>query len=399
MCQEIVQFDKWIWLPSDLLNEIGKHLQSPKDYVRFSATCKSWNMSLPKTPNHIRGPLLVLPFNHETYDIKEEKDFYLRLPKMQNNILFHGSCFGWLISISIDGVVQMFNPFTNVSYDLPPLSTIPTIVDYHPELKDEEYTIMRFAFDGSTYTTLESKSSIQKKLLKKIVISSSPSEDMMALAVYGEYNRLAWCKFGDTKWTDFFTPEMFKIVLEDAIFYEGKVYGLNCNAKLYEFDVTTSIGCITQVPMPDDPCIGVNIKYLVRNVEGDLLMVSRFLIHHEVPGIDHPEVCFNTVKFEVYKLDKISKIWRKIFSLGDYVLVVGLNSSICMMPFSDGKGNWVRNCIYFSDDNVCSQSTEIVGGHDVGIFNLENGEVHKLFPNLELLYPPPIWLFSQNIIS
>ncbi|KAE9611838.1 hypothetical protein Lal_00011620 [Lupinus albus] len=318
---------------------------------------------------------------------------------MQNNILFHGSCFGWLISISIDGVVQMFNPFTNISYDLPPLSTIPTIVDYHPELTDEEYTIMRFAFDGSTYTTLESKSSIQKTWLVKIVISSSPSEDMMALAIYGEYNRLAWCKFGDTKWTDFFTPEMFKIVLEDAIFYEGKVYGLNCNAKLYEFDVTTSIGCITQVPMPDDPYIDVNIKYLVRNVEGDLLMVSRFLNHHEVPGIDHPEVCNNTVKFEVYKLHKIAKKWRRIFSLGDYVLVVGLNSSICMMPFSDGKGNWVRNCIYFSDDDVCSQSTEIVGGHDVGIFNLENGEVHKLFPNLELLYPPPIWLFSQNIIS
>ncbi|KAF1860246.1 hypothetical protein Lal_00037584 [Lupinus albus] len=60
------------------------------------------------------------------------------------------------------------------------------------------------------------------------------------------------------------------------------------------------------------------------------------------------------------------------------------------MPFSDGKGNWVRNCIYLSDDDVISQYNEIVGGHDVGIFNLENGEVHKLFPNLELLHPPPI---------
>ncbi|KAE9590029.1 hypothetical protein Lal_00037677 [Lupinus albus] len=299
MSQEIVQFDHWIWLPSGLLNEIGKHLQSPKDYVRFGATCKSWNMNLPKTPNHIRGQLLVLPFNHDTYDIKEENNFYLRLPEMQNNILLRGSCFGWLISNSIDGVVQMFNPFTNVSYDLPPLSTIPTIVDYHLELKDEEYTIMRYGlFDGSTYTTIDSKSSIQKTWLTKIVISSSPSEDMMVLAIYGEYKRLAWCKFGDTKWTDF---------LEDAIFYEGKVYALNCHAQLYEFDVTTSIGVITQVPKPDDPYITMNIKYLVRNVEGDLLMVSRFLNHHKIPGIDDPEVCSNTVKFEVYKLDKTAK--------------------------------------------------------------------------------------------
>ncbi|KAE9611983.1 putative F-box domain-containing protein [Lupinus albus] len=224
----------WIWLPSDLLYEIGKHLQSPKDYVRFCATCKSWNMNLLKTPNHIRGPLLVFPFSHETYAIKEENDFYLRLPEMQNNILLRGSCFGWLIRTSIDGVVQMFNPFTNVSYDLPPFSTIPTIVDYHPELKDQEYTIMQYGlFDCSTYTTLQSKSSIQKTWLTKIVISSSPSEDFMALAIYGEYNRLAWCKFGDTKWTNFSTLEMFKIVLKDVMFYEGKVYALNCDAQLY----------------------------------------------------------------------------------------------------------------------------------------------------------------------
>ncbi|KAF1880250.1 hypothetical protein Lal_00048886 [Lupinus albus] len=200
-------------------------------------------MNLLKTPNHIRGPLLVFPFSHETYAIKEENDFYLRLPEMQNNILLRGSCFGWLIRTSIDGVVQMFNPFTNVSYDLPPFSTIPTIVDYHPELKDQEYTIMQYGlFDCSTYTTLQSKSSIQKTWLTKIVISSSPSEDFMALAIYGS----------------------------------------------------------TQVSKPDDPYIDVNIKYLVRNVEGDLLMVSRFLNHHEVPGIDDdPEVCYNTEKFKI----------------------------------------------------------------------------------------------------
>ncbi|KAE9590031.1 hypothetical protein Lalb_Chr21g0315231 [Lupinus albus] len=113
-------------------------------------------MNLLKTPNHIRGLLLVLPFNHETYDIKEENDFYL-MPEMQNNILLRGSCFGWLTRTSIDGVVHMFNPFTNASYDLPPLSTIPTIVDYHPELKDQEYSIiiMQYElFDGSTYTAL-----------------------------------------------------------------------------------------------------------------------------------------------------------------------------------------------------------------------------------------------------
>ncbi|KAE9590030.1 hypothetical protein Lalb_Chr21g0315221 [Lupinus albus] len=207
---------------------------------------------------------------------------------MQNNILLRGSCFGWLISTSIDGVVQMFNPLTNASYDLPPLSTSPTIVDYHPELKVEEYTIIRFEFDGSTYTTLERRSSIQKIWLIKIVISSSPSEDMMVLAIYGEYKCLAWCKFGDTKWTDFFTSEKFKIVLQDAIFYEGKVYALNCNSQLYKFDVTTSIRVITQVPKPNDPYITVNIRYFVQNIEGDLLMVSRFLNHHEVPGIDDP---------------------------------------------------------------------------------------------------------------
>ncbi|XP_019438900.1 PREDICTED: putative F-box protein At5g55150 [Lupinus angustifolius] len=374
MTQEIVQFDKWIWLPSDLLYEIGKHLQSPKDYVRFSATCKSWNMKLPKTPDHIRGPLLVLPFNHETYDIKEEKDFYLRMPEMQNNILLRGSCFGWLISIRIDGVIQMLNPFTNASYDLPPLSTIPSIVDYHPEFKDQEYTVFFYNYDGSTYNTLLNRSAVQKLRLKKIVTSSSPCENMLAFGIYGEFNRLAWCKFGDTKWTDFSIPGMHKIMLKDAIFDAGKVYALNLDAELYVFDVTTSIGGITKVvPKSKDLCdITTNIhsKYLVRNVESDLLMVLRFFNCHEVNGIDYPEVCYNTEKFEVYKLDKTANKWRNISSLGDYVIVVGFNSSLCTLPFSDGKGNWVRNCIYFSDHQIDSQFNEIVGGHDVGIFNL-----------------------------
>lgn len=401
MSKEIVMFDRWLELPSDLLREIVKHLHSSKDYVRFRAVCKSWNLDLPKIPNHIRGPWLVLPFNDETFGI-EEKDFYLRLPEMRNNFL-RGSFFGWLVSVETDGVLRMLNPFTKAQLHLPPMSTFPNIVDYRPDMTDAEYTIRDLCLNGELYTS--TKSHVQKNYLQKIIISSSPDDDkqdFMAIAIYGKHFRLALCKFSDNKWTDFSIPGIINCGLEDAIFYEGKIYGIDWRTKLYEFDVETSMGGNSEVPKPDDlnfPDDDMYTHYLVRSVEGNLLMVRRHLTYHEVGSGEDEVSFFKTTNFDIYKLDESAKRWTRIFNLGNYVLIVGYNSSICTLPVPDGKGNWVRNCIYFTDNNFTSQYWEIGASYDVGVFHLEDGRVDELFPNSKVIYPSPIWLFSQNFTS
>ncbi|KAK7252976.1 hypothetical protein RIF29_37312 [Crotalaria pallida] len=436
----IMLFDRE--LPLDLwVCEIVKHLDSPKDYLRFRATCKSWNLNLPKIPNHMKlsVPQLMLPFGYETDGILQVKPdfFHSSLPVDMPDTLFRGSGFGWLISVGLDGLIRMLNPHTKAQFNLPPMSTIPNVVAYNPDVQDEEYTIKRTLPPNLPYATIytTSKYHIQEMNIKKIIISSPPpldhkkkqQDDFMAIAIYGEHNQLAFCKLGDNKWREFSTPgERISYSLDDAIFYEGKIYGVGSNSRLVEFDLKTSSGSVTDMPHrpKDDPLIqfsGVNNKFLVCSDEGDLLMVVRYWTYTKRSDGDgdggggggggdddddgddeeeeeEEEYFYKTSRFGLYKLDKRKKKWRRISSLGDSVLVVGLNSSVCMLPFIDGNGKWVRNCIYFCDNNFVYHG-EIVGGHDVGVFNLEDERVEELFPNVEFIFPPPVWLFSQNVIS
>ncbi|KAK7273068.1 hypothetical protein RIF29_14114 [Crotalaria pallida] len=387
----------WEELHSDLLLEIVKHLHSAEDYVRCRAVCKSWNLKLPKTPNHIRGPWLVLPLNHDT--IKDDKDFYLRLPELRNTMVC-GSSFGWLTSVGTDGVIQMLNPFTDVQFDLPPMSTIPDIISQN----GDEYTIKHVRFmDGVNISYISDKHEVKKKHIQKVILSCPPDdnnaiEDFMAITIYGKLHRLAFCKFADKTWTDFSVPEpelYHDCGLDDAIFHKGYIYAIDFLARLFVFDKKTSMGIIIR-DVPSPQCINItsaplNTNYLFHDADGDLLMAIRHSNTDEI-GV------LKTSAFHLYKLDESVKQWIRIFSLGNYVLVVGFNSSACMLPFPSAKGNWARNCIYYSD-HIADCHRPNLGGRDVGVFNLEDGSIEELFPNSTCLYPPPLWLFSQNFIS
>ncbi|KAK7252599.1 hypothetical protein RIF29_36663 [Crotalaria pallida] len=407
-------------LPLDLwVCEIVKHLDSPKDYLKFRATCKSWNLNLPKIPNHMKIPVprLILPFDYETHGIQEAKHdfFHSSFPIDMPDTLFRGSGFGWLISIGLDGVIRMLNPCNKAQFDLPPMSTTPNVLAYNPDALDEEYTIKRIHRRDRDSTNddicIANKYYIQEENIKKIIISSHPpdhknkqqNDDFMAIAIYSEQDQLAFCKLGDNKWREFSIPTKIGVTggLQDAIFHQGKIYGVDCDARLYEFDVKTSTGSVTDVPPPkDDPyirCVDSNTKFLVCSIEGDLLMAVRYWTYTKRSDADadadaDDDDFYKTSKFNIYKLNKKRKKWRRIYSLGDSVLVVGLNTSICMLPFTNGNGKWVRNCIYFCDNNYTYQHSEIVGGHDVGVFNLEDETIEELFPNAEFIFPPPVWL-------
>ncbi|KAK7269146.1 hypothetical protein RIF29_21862 [Crotalaria pallida] len=212
----------------------------------------------------------------------------LMLPFMNNNsviwIILISSTIPLLIYVGIDGVIRTLNPFNKAHFDLPHLSTFPTVVDYQPDLQDNEYTTHE----------------VGDRNIKQ--------DDLMALAIYGDQNRLAWCKFGDTKWTNFSTPEITCPCLEDVIFYEGKIYGISWNAQLYVFDVKTSIGGFSEVPKPCD----LNLRSVTER---------------------------------------------------DYVLVVGYNSSVCMLPFSDGEGNWFLPSSLFPQQSKIGENR----GSSVGV--------------------------------
>ena len=399
------EVDQWTKLDANLLNEMAKHMYSYDDYVRLRYICKQWNLLLPKTPNH-RNPWLVLPFDEtfNTHPLEEKEIYHLRFPEIKDNF-FRGSCYGYLIIVMVsDGVLRMLNPFTKSHFDLPPISTFPNIVAYQPEHKD--YIVRDFK-DGHTYT--KKKLIMHKILLEKIITSSLPNnDDFMAVAIYGSYDRLAFCSLGDNRWKDI-PHERTECGFQDVIFHEGKIYAIDRDAGLHEFDMKSRVplrGFRTIITAPLDlvPYADLDHKYLIGCPNGGLLMVVRNLVlfaHHET----EEKCCHWTYKFDMYILNNEMKqpMWSRLHSLGNYVLILGFNSSIWMLPntFAHEKGNY----IYYTDNQLVNHMlqrvgddiVELVGGHDIGMFDLEDGINDYLFPSTNLLYPPPVWLLATDV--
>ena len=392
-----VEHDHWAELHSDLLDEIIKHVDSYDSYVRLRAVCRQWHYELPQNPKYIKKLWLVLPFNDEKetfrpfLNIGENKHYHLELPETRNTI-FRGSYYEWLIIISIDGTLRMLNPFTGACVDLPSFSTFPNIIDYQSD-SFETCTITRP--DGHSFS--DSKIHMQKHQIKKLILSSQPEhdQDFMALAIYGERCQLCYYRLGDNGWTSF---QDFGKTLSDATFHEGKIYVVNGRAQLYEFRFDTNTRRIAGGIVPVAPLNyilygDVDTIYVVGTPLG-LLLVRREL------EIEYNEIedgfYYETCGFNVYKLsrDEEKMTWLEVNNLGDYILLLGYNTSMCLLPqtitLPDAKGNR----IYYTDDKYAYHFQQFFGGQDVGVFDLEDGSFNELLPDIEQLFPAPVWLLK-----
>ena len=118
--------------------------------------------------------------------------------------------------------------------------------------------------------------------------SDYDDSNFMAMAIYGEYWRLAYYNIGYNKWTDITTTELW-YCYEDAIFYEGKLYAVNQKAQLCEYDMNTGLRGFDIA----QPLHGLNIgnnstenpKYLVALPNGLPMIVrrlkSKYIIHDD----------------------------------------------------------------------------------------------------------------------
>ncbi|XP_027351210.1 uncharacterized protein LOC113862320 [Abrus precatorius] len=388
----------WGELHPDLLDEIAKHISSYDDYVRLRAVNKSWNKALPKIPTNValRGPWLVLPFDEEVYD------HHLRLPELKNTKI-RGSSFGWLIVVETGGKLRMLNPLTGSSFGLPPLSTFPNVLSYQPDEHGKEYTVKDSTVDNEDSDEppvigIVDSIHMQNMYIEKVVLSSAPDDQdkdkFMAVALYGWYPELAFYRFGDDKWTNLPFIDVYGGLgsgIRDVIFHQSKIYAVDEYGYLYEFEFdmkAVSGGRIWNVKRPRTSItICSRIKYLVRNPDGHLLMVLRYVDYGNLQLRD----LYKTAGFDIFELDQSTGQWFRKFNLGSYVLILGYNLSTWKPPFADEKGNCARNCIYFTDNNLSDQFDDY-GGHDIGVFNLEDKSISQPFPRSTFFNPPPVWL-------
>ncbi|XLU59204.1 hypothetical protein S245_053852 [Arachis hypogaea] len=421
--------DGWANIHYDILKEIAEHLYSYDDFIQLRLVCKQWNLKLPEISSEILWLLLPeesssthiyedeeiyhlmqLPIADEVpldiQSLDEDKIHYLKLPEMQTKLI-RGSFGGWLIVLDIyKGSMYMLNAFTKVLLDLPPISTFPDIIDYNPNNRGFEYTIRDFGdvhmddYGPQEYTIWDlgdddrdnyrvPSSMINRIWVGKVIINSCPSndnEDFMAVAIYGLLCTLAFYKPNDKRWLDLSTR---KQAFDDVIFFGEKIYAVEGCGQLYEFDINTKsgpVGGIHEAKPPSGAAVGpYQLKYLVGRANGSLLMLVRHFTYRR--GFSR------TYKFDIYELKKNAKEWCRLRSLENYVVMIGFNSSVQMLPASiQTKGNQ----IYFTDNLQDCKEWDDVEHQDIGIFDLDDGSCQRLLSDVKFMCPP-VWCHSKFV--
>ena len=115
----------WKYLPDQLLDSIIEKLESPIDYLRFSAICAQWNhiakdneSKRSKMLRYHQVPMLLLPNIEEEhtfrlYDVMDNKFLETKL-SVPYSKRFSGSSQGWLISVDEKFGVTIYKPFSMV---------------------------------------------------------------------------------------------------------------------------------------------------------------------------------------------------------------------------------------------------------------------------------------------
>eukprot|EP00262_Sarcandra_glabra_P004939 TRINITY_DN16177_c0_g1_i1.p1 TRINITY_DN16177_c0_g1~~TRINITY_DN16177_c0_g1_i1.p1 ORF type:complete len:422 (+),score=31.52 TRINITY_DN16177_c0_g1_i1:88-1266(+) len=372
----------------DLIELIFERLTFFPDMVRCGAVCRSWRSLFVKSPHHValQFPLLFIPGDGNLLTLNDSKISMLMLEKIhaEENLIV-GTFEGWLIMVDRRLDCYVVNPFSqDFKFQLPSFTTIPEIT----EVKCTESGTIEFIFKGKDLTgadyTLFASEDLYEYYVHKIILSSNPasSSEFMAMSILSDKAELAFCRSGDLKWT--FIKSQWSY--NDVIYYKDKFYAVTFRGEV----VTCDIGPPALVTRLELPYIGwswgYSNKYLVES-DGELLLVVRFVDDKYV------EAPYKTTGFSIFKLDTSGPSWSPVNSLGNQILFLGINCSLSVSASDSDFSGCEANHIYFTDDNKDFNHNLPWGGHDLGMFNLEDGTFKLLFQSdTQRIWPPPIWI-------
>lgn len=285
---------------------------------------------------------------------------------------------------------MVINPLTRVSFNLPPLSSFPNVTGFDFYKIGREYTL-RSNENEVYYSSLIE---MRDCFIKKVILSGSPKSkpDFVALAVLNQTGDVAYCRGNDESWKFIHEANSH---CEDVICYKGLFYAVDKSGIVAVIDVSEDEPRMTYIDMPG-PVTG-DMMYLAKPNDDELFLIVRNLdlevdvAHH---GLD---VAYKTFQFCVFALVRGEQgpSWKQVQSLGDHVMFLGENSSF-VLSASDYPG-FKGNRIYFTDDYSEINYDGVLGEHDMGVYNMEDGTIEVLpcyprTPYSRLRWPPPIWI-------
>ncbi|BAF28577.2 Os11g0598000 [Oryza sativa Japonica Group] len=197
----------------------------------------------------------------------------------------------------------------------------------------------------------------------------------IALPPVTTIEQLSIARSGDDKWT-WLPPHKD---YEDCIFRDGLLYALTSEGEIYEYDLSgpaiTRKIVLNKVWRSYDPLDDED-----EDASDDL-------------EADHDDESYvwNTTMIKVHKVDLVARMLVEACDLGENVLILGHNQSLCLR--ADEYPLLKANHVYLSDDRELYIKGCKNGCRDIGVFNLENNCAEEIVsPQLWSNWPPPVWM-------
>lgn len=303
-----------------------------------------------------------------------------------------GSSHGWLVLLDTKATPLLLNPSSSTCIHLPPFP--PAFL--HPVTQSYFIQYLRKIF-----------------IVKAALMHSSSPRNCILAIIYGCHCKLALCK--SSTWVKLSDAKRYYY---DIVFKNNYLYALAEDGSIEGWDVSQ---LVPRKILEVRPTMEIDEKedrefpkelfsmqlYLVMSGE-EILLVKRYIgnfVNEDGVAVDegcllssedtHPLLCpYRTKHFSVYKLDYIKINWEKMKSLKGRILFLGANESVSI-PVQALHG-CEANSIYFSDDRWDEMNLDYsYGGHDWGVFNLQDGSVKLPIPYEDKINPPPVWVIPS----
>ncbi|PHT37780.1 hypothetical protein CQW23_21353 [Capsicum baccatum] len=357
----------WAELPKDLIDLIAKCVKLIEDFIAFGVVCTSWRNSETKVNFDFLSPQLPLLMladkgddYREFYSLSKKKVSHVFLPEVRERECYPTE--GWICNVKFDTTeMTLLHPFSRISIQLLLKKELWASAERFPERRTR-YQCMSIA-----------------------VLSMSPSftSDYVLTISYYAYNFLACWRPGDLNWT--YVDLDHHGGVSSMIYHKGQFYCVTNSGQIWVFGVPGPsipqpiVVKATKVVHIANTIFG-NYGYLIE-LSGALLIIFRY---RRLAGGD---------TFRVFEIDVNEVELKKINTLGDYAIFVGLNGALCIdsSNFTEVKSNH----IYFTDNDEEVFHCGDGAGRNMGAYNLEDRKTESFYPEESLSRSgicPPTWV-------
>ncbi|KAM7270225.1 hypothetical protein ACFE04_029439 [Oxalis oulophora] len=392
----------WDEIPIDIFLGIFQRLILLKHKIVVGSVCKSWKLIMDQCLDKVQLPPIIpwlmlaqedtrgLQTNQEYlnaprgfYNLSDNQIYYLDLPETINRKCWSVG-FGSFVTVDLNLEIYLLQAFSKRQIKLP-----------HQTSFSRQYPDGHF-----------NRHETRDRCIKKVVVSSNPwdltshnyNQDCVVMTIY--CGMLAFAKLGDNSWTDVHIPSCW---YKDIAYYNSKFYATG-GRQIYVCNFDDNYQHLDATYLAYFPMWVTTFfrPYLVESC-GELLLICRNLSKK-------PERKDVTESFDVLKLikksgtikcakdiDDIDDIYDfdthelvRVENLGDQAIFIGDNASFSF--HASAVQGCKSNCIYFTDDcpTICLE--DMLGGSDMGIYNLENGIIDRHYDKESLShFCTPLW--------